>query len=201
MVGVKKIISAAIVALAVVSVVRADMVPMSPSEGGARWAQSVCVPTAPQQASDSQDSAKFNGTVDLDVLPVGFLPEVDEQVGDVAPAKAPEILTDRQNSRTLCLYALLGLGMCRTAPWVKRLHIGLIPDWYHNGGPSQIGHSFAISSDCLPSASVFCFLQPEPTAAAQDRLPQHRRGIVVSLWRQSQYTPAVLASRGPPYMS
>jgi hypothetical protein len=196
MVGIKRTISTAIVALAVASVVRADMMPMSPSEGVARREQSVFVQTAPQQASDSQSSVTFLGVVDLDLQPIGSWVEVKSQVGDVAPAQAPEILTDRQSSLGLCLYALLGLGLCHSAPLVKKFHFGCIPEWYHSGGPSQIGHSFAISPDCLSSAPVYCFVQPADAPDAP--LPQYRWETVVSLWRESQFTPAVLAARGPP---
>ncbi len=201
MVGVMKSITTAMVALAVASVVHADMMPISPPEGGARWTQCACVQTALGQPSDSQGSTTFRSTIGWDLLPVGFSPDVNRLAGDVAPEKPAQILMDRQDSLTLCLYALLGLGLCRSAPLIKKFHLGCIPDWYHSGGPSQIGHSFVLSPDCHITALAFCFIQPEPTAATQDLLPQRRRGIVVSLWRQSQFTLSVLASRGPPSLS
>ena len=201
MVGVMKSITTVIVALAVASVVHADMTPLSPLEGESGQPLPVCDQTVPQQPTVFGQAATFLGAVDLDSLPVGFLPEVKSQVGDVGPAKPPEILADRQNSLALCLYALLGLGLCRSVPLVRKLHLGCIPDWYHSGGPSQIGHSFTISPDCLTAAPVVCFIQPDSTAVVGDTLLQCCWRIVVSLWRQSQYTPCVLASRGPPYMS
>ncbi len=201
MVGVKKSISTAIVALAVASVVHADMMPLSPGGGEFRQPPFICGLAPTRQPSDSQGLARFRGTVDGDLLSVGFLPDVNQQAADVAPAKPPEILTDRQNSLILCLYALLGLGLCRSAPLVKRLSFSCIPDWYHSGSPTQIGHSFVISPDCLNAAPIFCFIQPAPTAVAQDLLPQHRWRVVVSLWRQRQFTSTALVSRGPPSMS
>lgn len=121
------------------------------------------------------------------------------RVGD--PTRAPHVLADRHSELDLCLYALLSLGLYRSAPWLRRLSLHSIPDWYHSGGPSQIGHSFAISPDGLSAAPILCLTQPEPTAATPDLRPQHRWGIAVSLWRQSQFTPTALAARGPPYLS
>jgi hypothetical protein len=200
MVGVKKTISMAIVALAVASVVHADMVSVSPLEGGEGRQAAVGGRGDSWQGSDSRQAEGLLGTIsDVGWSSIRFLSDVKSQAGDVGWTKPPEVLTDRQSSFTLCLYTLLGLSLCRTAPWVRKLHLGLIPDWYQTGGPYQIGHSFAISPDCLPGVPVFCFLQPE--AAGTSMLQPFRWEIVVSLWRRSQYTPAVLASRGPPYVS
>jgi hypothetical protein len=95
----------------------------------------------------------------------------------------------------LCLYALLGLGLCKSAPWVKKLSLGVLPGWYHDGGPFQIGHSLAISPDCLCLA-VVCFTQPQDKA--EDLQPLYRLGAVAALWRAAQFVPAVRAARGPP---
>ncbi len=199
MAGVKKTISPVMVALAVASVVHADMMPMSPPEGGVRWSVFVCGRTVCQPSSDSHGSLTFQGTVDLDLLPVGFLPEVKSQVGDIGSTKPAPILTDRQNSLTLCLYALFGLGLCRSAPFVKKLHFRCIPDWYHSGGPAQIGHSFAISPDCRISTPVFCFIQP--AGERENVALQYFSGTIAALLSKSQFTPTSLASRGPPRMS
>jgi len=197
MVGIKKTISTAIVALAVASVVHADMMPQYPLKSGFRWPLSVCEETVPQQPSDSNEPATFRGVFDPDLLLVGFLPAAKLDAGGASDVRPLEVLIDRQNSFSLCLYTLLGLGLCRTAPWIKRLYIGWSPDWYCSGGPYQIGHSFAIAPDCLISVPAVCFIQPG-CLAAQDSLVRYRWGTVMSLWRKSQLTAIVLASRGPP---
>ena len=79
------------------------------------------------------------------------------------------IRSDGQNSLGLCLCALLGLGVCRSAPWVKKLSLTVIPEWYHDGGPRQIGHSLAVTPDCLCSSSA-CFVQPQ--SPAEDTAPK-----------------------------
>ena len=41
-------------------------------------------------------------------------------------------------SLSLCLSALLGLGLCSFAHCVKKSSFGFILEWYRNGGPFQI---------------------------------------------------------------
>jgi hypothetical protein len=156
----------------------------------------MCTLADRQPASPSSLLAGFAGISDLDSLPAGFLPQADAQAGQLSETKPAQILTDRQNSLSLCLYALLGLGLCRSAPLVRKFHLSCIPDWYHNSGPSQIGHSFAISPDCLLSAPVVCFIQPD--CETEDVAPQYFSGTIAALLRKSQFTPTTLASRGPP---
>ena len=95
-----------------------------------------------------------------------------------------------------CLYALMGLGLCSSVHWVKKINLGHIPEWYHEGGPLQIGHSHAATPESLCSLQV-CFLAPQDDRA-EDSLPQYHLGTIVSLWRKSQFTSSVIASRGPP---
>jgi hypothetical protein len=130
------------------------------------------------------------------IMPIS---ESDGDVGQIHGTQPPEILADRQNSFDLCLYALIGLGLCRSAPWVKKLSFCQIPDWYHHAGPYQIGHSSAIGPDCLSSVAV-CFVQPH-SVVFEEPSPQCRGGALISLWRKAQSTPTALASRGPPVVS
>lgn len=105
------------------------------------------------------------------------------------------ILSDRQNSFHLCLYALLGLGLCKSGPGVRRFSFGMIPEWYHAGGAFQFEHSLAIPPDGLRGAPVHCLIQPD--GPVRDPTPQYRYDAIVLLWRSSQFAPAVLASRAP----
>jgi hypothetical protein len=133
---------------------------------------------------------------DFGLLPVGSLRQPDAGTGQAREKESPQILMDKQNSVSLCLYALLGLGLFRSAPWVKRLHFGCLPDWYHSSGPYQIAHSYAIAPDCLCSRLADWFVQPG--VVARDLLPRYYRETLASLPRKSQYALNALASRGPP---
>jgi hypothetical protein len=133
---------------------------------------------------------------DLDFRSVNFLPKADMEVGHTTGMKPSIDLTGGPGSIRLCLYALMGLGLCSAPHWIKKLHIGHIPEWYHNGGPFQIGHSLAVSPESLCSVLVYCFVQP--VLAAEHFIPQYRLRTVVALWRETQFTLDVIASRGPP---
>jgi hypothetical protein len=124
--------------------------------------------------------------------------ETDSQEG-----QAPQVLrlqdsANKLDSFDLCLYALVGLGLCRSGHLVRRPSLGFVPEWYHSGAPQQIGHSHAVGPDAFCFAAV-CFLQPD--SEVEPLIPQHRRGMITSLWRCSQFTPCVLASRAPPSCS
>jgi hypothetical protein len=113
-------------------------------------------------------------------------------------AQPLHIFRHEQDSLSFCLYALLGLGLLKSAPCAKRLSLGVVPGWYHDGGPFQVGHSLAVSPDCLCRATV-CFVQPD--LQAEDPLPQCRSHTLSTTSRESQFSPNVLASRGPPFAS
>ena len=186
---------AIVVVLATTVGAYADMMPASPSNGAPRASAPVRARRAcpsPHSPSPGIGPAIF----DLDLWPVASLPTTDAEVEPTAETKAPLQLLDRDpSSFDLCLYALMGLGLCKSAPWVKKLSLGGIPDWYHHAGPCQIGHSFAVTPDCCCTAQV-CFVQPDDTE--HNHMPSYRRRTIVSRWRQSQFTPTALASRGPP---
>jgi hypothetical protein len=199
-VGTRMVITVLFGALALDAAVHADMMPLS-SLDTARGPQSPGAGIVRDllPASPCTPFSDVGGLSDLDSLTVGSLLEPATEVGQSRETRPAQIVTDRQNSLTLCLYALFGLGLCRSAPFVKKLHVGCIPEWYHTGGPSQIGGSLAISPDCLPAAPVFCFIQPD--GEAQDVASQYLSGTIAALLRKSQFTPPTLASRGPPARS
>ena len=197
----RKVITVLLGSLVVCALGRADMMPLGLAEALGRQpvqagTSADCHPAGlPSAWPDIPDLAG------LDSSPVGFLPLPDPEAGQIDETKPAQILVDRQRSLTLCLYALLSVGLYQSAPSVKRLRFNCVADWYHSGRPFQIGPSFALSPDCLSPTPTHCFIQPDSAAAREDTLLRFRWGIVVSLWRQSQFTPATLASRGPPSMS
>jgi hypothetical protein len=201
MVGRGKITIVLFGALSLCAAVHADMVPLSSGSPGCQQSPRASIPADPQLPGSFGPYAGFTGFPDLGTLPAGFPTQPQAEAGPGSATKPARILTDRQNSVSLCLYALLSVGLCRSAPLVRKFHFGGIPDWYHSGGPYQIGHSFVISPDCILSAPTHCFIQPDSTAGTERDLPECPQGIVISLWRESQFTSIVLASRGPPYMS
>ncbi len=114
------------------------------------------------------------------------------------PAQPVQTVSDSgQSSFSLCLSALVGLGLYGSMHNIKRLSLGFVPQWYHNNGPFQVGHSIAVDLDSSCPAPVCCFVQPIHGAA--DIALQRQFKTVVSLWRTSQFPPDLLATRGPPW--
>ncbi|MFC1634011.1 hypothetical protein ACFL5Z_04155 [Planctomycetota bacterium] len=200
MVSRKRLIAGFISVLCMIGTVRADMVtvgnldaerPMSSFTPG--------VPTQTQAQRTNLSSLHDNSViVDFHLNTVQFLYEDGAEIGQ-HPSQTPQFLIDLTGgpgSASLCLYALMGMGLCSAPHWIKKLHVGHIPEWYHDGAPFQIGHSFAVSPETLYPVPVYCFMQPDDTV--EELIPQYRQRAVISLWRKSQFTPDVIASRGPP---
>ena len=191
----RKFILGAIGALVFTVAVRADMIPVSNRDFGRRQATRACGRTELAYANLSSPS-RCPTVADPRLWSVQLLPKANANMGQAPQIQQPQITTDGAGNLSLCLYALIGLGLCRSAPYVKRLSFGSVPEWFHDGGPFQIGHSFAVSPESLCPAPACCFIQPVCTE--QPLISQYSLGTIVSLWRKSQFTLSVLASRGPP---
>ena len=181
--------------LLVTTGVYADMTPVSQSDAKRVQSSNACR-LAELQYTNLSSPYNPPSVTELDLWSVEFLPEANADVSQTSEIQHLQILTNGQGSLNLCLSALIGLGLCSSAHWVKRLSFGFVPEWYHDGGPFQIGHSYAMMPGSFCPAPVCCFIQP--VCMVEDSLPQYRLRTIVSLWRKSQFTPVVLASRGPP---
>jgi hypothetical protein len=198
MIGWRRIIPAVLAALAVAGVVRADLLPSARPDAQCRQPADGCSQTSPAPARVSDLFAYWATDIDLNLPASGFVPRDQADAGQAGQAPRPQLLVEDQSSLGLFLYALMGLGLWRSASCVKKFSCDLIPDWYHNSGPFQVGHSHAVGPDlCL--VPMYCFVQP--VCQAQDCQPQYCRGTIGSLIRKSQFTPTTLASRGPPNIS
>ncbi len=196
MVGRGKTIPILIVAASLCAAVRADMVSLSPGDTVCVLAQQSHLMTDSPSADSPGPRGGFPAIADFGLVPIGPLPQRDVETGQAGETKPPQIVTDEQNSVSLCLYALLGLGLCRSAPWVKRLHFSCLPDWYHSNGPYQIGHGYAIAPDCRRSVLMPCFV---PSGhKLEDISPRCFPGTIVSFLRRPEVVCWELGSRGPP---
>jgi hypothetical protein len=195
----RRVISAVVGGLLITAAGYADMVPAS-QPGAGRGSSAAVYSSSSLLYTNSLSPFNSPSVGDLGVWPVQFLPEKNPNAEQVSESQHPQALTDGTSSLSLCLSALMGLGLCGSVHWIKRLHWGAIPEWYHDGGPFQVGHSHALTPNSLCTVTAYCFIQPD--YKAEDSLPlQYRLGIIMSLWRESQFTQAVIASRAPPSMS
>ena len=199
MINGRRIISAVICGLIVTAAVHANMVPVSRLDSGHWQTQPVC-DRINLYNNNLYDSSNFPSIANLSSWSVGFLPQANTDIEQTSEIQQLQSLTAGPGSISLCLSALISLGLCSSTHFVKRLSFSIVPEWYHNGGPFQIGQSHAITPESLCVTPVCCFVQP--TCTVEDSFtPQYRFRTVVSLWRESQFSPAVIASRGPPNKS
>ncbi len=110
----------------------------------------------------------------------------------------PVVLKEGRGSFGLCLYALVGLGLCHSGQRVRCSRLATFPDWYHSGAPRQVGGSHAIGPDARCVQTV-CFVQPG--LGVQRWSLHHDRRDFSSWLGRSQFIPSVLACRPPPRLS
>ena len=162
--------------------------------------QPVCTYSAPEALHSN--SVNFNGYTRIpDLMPehMPFLMDAEMDATRPSCGHSVHVLAEGQSSLSLCVSALMSLGLCTSIRGAKKLSLGSPPKWYHTGGPFQIGHSMAVDLESVCPVPVCRFVQPAQVVA--DIALQRHVGTVVSLWRTSQFTPDSIASRGPPILS
>lgn len=193
----RKSVLAILVGIALAGTVHANMMPVSWQDVGCRQYPQVRVEIDLEHTSSSHSFVGFPGAADLDLRVFKSLAEAN-----AGPAVETRPLQPRKASPgalSLCLYALIGLGLCRSGHWFKRPTFGFLPDWHHHRNPCQIWHSHAAGPKYLNSATAHGLIQPGCTAT--EGMPPYCRGAVLSLLRNTQFTPSVVpGSRGPPSM-
>ncbi len=96
------------------------------------------------------------------------------------------------SSAALYLSALLSAGAWHLGRSAKNLHLSDLPDWYHTGAPSQIGHVVAFDRD-FTAPPLCCFEQP-----AGERPFLYRVERDLEPRRDAQCSLIIAAPRGPP---
>lgn len=191
----RKIAVAVLAALAATGAVYADMMPL-PHDRPA------------DSSSNSYDRAisepvmAFDSPVNALPASSGWLPSTSfaelglatEQTEPAPPTL--QVLSHGPGSLNLCLYALIGLGLCQSGHWAKKSALGWVPDWYHSSAPDQIGHSHVVGPDTLRPIPLYCFIQPDDTPG--DLSCPRRTDLFTSPRHPSQHTSATLPSRAPP---
>jgi len=95
-------------------------------------------------------------------------------------------------SAALFLSAMVSLGAWQLVRSSRDLHLGAMPEWYHPGGPAQIGHTTVF--DLEFSAVALCvFDAPTPAPVFSNRLARESRPRCFDQHVLSQADP-----RGPP---
>jgi hypothetical protein len=195
MIDSRKLITAVVGGLVVTTAVFAGMAPVSRLDAK-QWHSSRVCGQADLQYANSSSPYIIPGVADLDLRPIQFLPQANADVTQTPEIQHSIYLTNGQGSFTLCLYNLMAVGLFSSIHLLRKLSFGFIPEWYHNGGPFQIGHSLAVSPESLCPEPVCFFVQP--VGRAENFLGQLYWGNVAPFLRKSQFTPDAVAPRGPP---
>ncbi len=175
------------------AVARGDMVPVSMKDPG-----SSAIRTTLPQSSDSRTAFQYQGFAYLELRSNKFIDAGTDQDASSLPQDV-QVLSDDMSSLTLCMSALLSMGLYYSAHHMRKFSLSNIPEWYHSGGPLQIGHGLAIAPENISLSPVCIFEQP--VVATRTLIPDLRHGIIASLWRESQFTPDAVAPRGPPHLA
>ena len=132
----RKFISSVIGILIVSVVARADMVSKPDMYIHRRVFSPVRGQTQVQQKhlSDPYDTLSVSY---LDVWFVQIPVETDVNIHEVPKRPCSLELVNGPSSCSLCLCALLGLGLYAAPQWIKTLSFGYLPEWYHNGALSK----------------------------------------------------------------
>ena len=145
---------------------------------------------------DLSDKIVFSGVINVNYNSFGLISESNTGIEQNSKNRHMLISRPDSGSRSLCLYTLIGLGLCSSVTWVKKISFGFIPQWYHEGGPHQVGHSYAVMPGTLKSVPICCFLRSD--YIGESLLSRYYKGIGISFLRNSLYTQDMLSYRGPP---
>ena len=121
-----------------------------------------------------------------------YYPPADTQS---PPSRTVHQLPAGPGGATLFLMGVGCLGAVKLGRSARSLHLQSLPDWYHTGGPTQIGGAATFDFDY--DTPVFCTLD-EPAGVQQ--LRHYPRGDIPSR-PDRQFFLAVEAPRGPPRFS
>jgi hypothetical protein len=176
----------------------ADMMPLDTLTSGIVWACSDSIEEVEEPAAPANLSSFSPGMFDWDLHGV-FRPAIRIDVSEPPESLPVIILREKEGSFTLCLYAMMSLGLIDSVPLTRKWVVRTLPHWYWHGCPGVYRPCLAIS---------VMMRHPEPTAhwdrppdPPQEPQAHNLSETTVPLWRESQFTLPVLAARGPPDLS
>ena len=147
-------------------------------------------PTTALAAASEQSStlACLDSGVSDVLLPAGLAAAAD-------PMSMPGRLPEGPASLSLVLAGLGSLGAWQLGRAARTAHFGHVPDWFHAGGPMQVGHTFVANPDCTAVLEICSFDHP----AGEHRL-LHRLRCDAPLIHQPQCILVTESPRGPPLL-
>jgi hypothetical protein len=115
--------------------------------------------------------------------------------GDAPPTPARvEALPDTPDSASLFLVALASAGVWQLGRSTRKIHLGAMPEWYHAGGPAQVGHATPLELTFTDASLAVCLFD---TASQADITRRFIPAPNLSLTPQLAALTAI-EPRGPP---
>lgn len=102
------------------------------------------------------------------------------------------------DSAVLCLSAFASLGVWQLGRSVRKLHLSFTPEWYHDGGPTQVGHATPLDLEFSLSAMPQCVFDTPRSCGHEPRVPEWWLRRESKRRFKSQYALLVTEPRGPP---
>lgn len=134
------------------------------------------LPTAPPPVNIFQDQQGATSTRKVDNLP------------------APP------SSLAVALSSLLTLGGWRLVRQARHVHLVCLPEWYHAGGPGQVGHATLLDLSKSLNVLPICWYQPDTAGVGSQPMVHYSRPERCARWVSSYFIPTS-APRAPPSFS
>lgn len=134
--------------------------------------------------------------VDPFVTPLGAGSIVEDEGESSASKRVIQELPGLPSSSELFLSAMLGMGAWQLVRSTKHLHLSSVPEWYHHGGPAQIGH--AVPCDLQFAPAVLCIFD-RPSVGVTLR-PERTWADYVPIKSDQPFLRSSVALRGPPLL-
>ena len=153
---------------------------------------------AVQAETDKQlpDRAATSEPVSLGSLDMTLHSDLPDDSADSKQQRSDvRVLSGGPGSVALFLSALSGLGVWQLGRSARKFNLASVPDWYHTGGCTQVGHVTAINPDFTAPATIsICDL------LAEQSIRLLLRRAVPLRFKSQCSTPALAAPRGPPLL-
>jgi hypothetical protein len=197
MINTKRSVVVLIAGLAVTSAVHARLLSVSGSDVRSPQSAVSCLESNGEDYVSSPYAS--SNAVEMPLWFVEFSGEVGTETKSGHEPVPALSLEGESSGLSVLLSTLISLGLCGSIHGTRKLHLGHIPDWLHNSGPFQIGYSYATEPELLSTPQI-CWLS-RLVCGAEESDSSYRQKTPIPVWRKSQCTPCVLASRGPPIIS
>jgi hypothetical protein len=155
--------------------------------------------TGPTEAAVGTDVSRLPPSVACGLgRPIAFLPDriSGDQQGTASTEKV-ENLPASPSSLAVALSSLLTLGGWRLVRQARHVQLVCVPEWYHAGGPGQIGHATPLDLGTTLNVLPICWYQPDCVRVDGRPMAYYDQTERCAVWNSLSFIPTS-APRAPP---